>query len=90
MTLRFLFFGSMITQAKPRIDLESPVQCRMSSKGNCCHSAPLTLFQDMGGSFSSLVLVSVFTLLDGKLNGLTYLETIFIGEGIKKSKFGGW
>lgn len=39
-TFSFLsfFFCSRITQAKPRIDLESPVECRMSSKGNCCHS----------------------------------------------------
>ncbi len=38
-----------------------------------------------GMIFSSLVLVSVFTLFDARLNGLTYFEKKIIGEGIKNN-----
>ncbi len=40
---------------------------------------------NIGRIFSSLILVSVFTLFDARLNGLTYFEKKFIGEGIKNN-----
>lgn len=45
----FIFiFCCRITQGKPWMDLENPVEYEMlwAVKGHCCHSAPLTLFHN--------------------------------------------